>query len=915
MARANTIQTNFTSGELSPNMYGRVDVTKYFNGARKLQDVICLPQGGFRRTPGTKYLGTVKDVTKKTLVRKFTVARDHTYILEFGHQILRIWQNGAIVGAPVEVVTPYGQNDLAQLRFAQSADTLFIAHPSYYPRVLTRSSHTSWAITTYDNVDGPYMSVTPDVTLTLSNVVDRATATAISSIFSTSGSVKNITAVAAVSATNRKIQITATAHGFTTGDAVLIKSVSGVPESLGAWIIDVVDVNNFTLRTSFFRSSSSYTSGGTAQVCSGALVKYREDDIYKIARVIDITSGTVATVDVIENVLRPDSRVKLTFIGIVSDSLTAENSGVFAWSDVGKFIRATEYTVISPTWLQITTYKDSAQVTAVVEKTLNFANPTKDVTVTGRTITGTVTASAATFASTDVGRHIRLKYGSKWVVAEITAYTSTTVVTVSLEQEPPLNGVNAYETYDSGRTDNWKFGAWSATTGYPSSVNFHQNRLVWSSTTAEPSSHWMTKSGDYYDFEPSDPDTSTVSDDNSISVTLLSRQPSKTAWLDSGPVLLVGTEGAEWQIKPSSIQQTITPTNISATVQTAYGSADLDAYRVGSQTLFIDKTGLKLRELSYDFSIDAFACKDISILSEHILREHGGVVDWSIQRSPYAIIWLVLGDGNVATVTYEKEHEIVAWSLQSIGGTVESVCCASAPSGEDQVYFVVKRNIDGSDVRYIEMITGIMSDSSVYLNCWSSSTYASTPVATQNATHLENATVGVMLNTVYIGEKTANGAGVVDTTHGGYTFTVTSITIGLRKTAILGILDPEGGSQAGSSQGKKKRISETTVRVVNSWYFKSATGTQVTNDTENLTASVDPTSSNYTRITPAQPTIDPDLDQIPTNPTPFPVVPVSGDITFSTDDNYDSGGRLQIVQDEPYPLNVTCLMHKLNTNE
>ena len=122
-----------------------------------------------------------------------------------------------------------------------------------------------------------------------------------------------------------------------------------------------------------------------------------------------------------------------------------------------------------------------------------------------------------------------------------------------------------------------------------------------------------------------------------------------------------------------------------------------------------------MRELSYDFSIDAFACKDISILSEHILREHGGVVDWSIQRSPYAIIWLVLGDGNVATVTYEKEHEIVAWSLQSIGGTVESVCCASAPSGEDQVYFVVKRNIDGSDVRYIEMITGIMSDSSVYL--------------------------------------------------------------------------------------------------------------------------------------------------------------------------------------------------------
>lgn len=917
MSRANTVQTNFTSGELSPNMYGRVDVTKYFNGARKLQDVICLPQGGLRRTPGTEYLGTVYDGTKKVLLRPFTVARDNTYVLEFGHQIMRVWQNGALVGAPVEVVTPYGQDDLAQLRFAQSADTLFIAHPSYYPRVLTRASHTSWSIALYDNVDGPYLTVTPEVTLTLSNVVDRATATAISSIFTTSGSVKTITGAAAVSATDRKIKITATGHGFSTGNAVLIKSIVGVPEALGAWVIDVVDANTFTLRNSQIRASSTYSSGGTAQVCSGATVEYRDGDVFKLARVIDITSGTVATVDVIENILRPDSRSKITYDGLFSGATVAENSGIFGWSDIGKFLRPTHRSYVGSTltWVYITGYEDSNQVYSATESTINIDDSTKAVVVSARTITGTITASAATFASTDVGRHIRLKYGAHWVVAEITAYTSSTVVSVTLAQEPPVGGVVGYDSYDDGRTDKWKFGAWSTTTGYPATVNFHQNRLVWGSDTAEPFTLWMTKSGDYYDFAPSDPDTSSVADDNAITISLISRQPSKMAWLDSGPVLLVGTEGAEWQIKPSSIQQTITPTNISATVQTAYGSANLDAYRVGSQTLFVDKTGLKLRELSYDFSIDAFSCKDISILSEHILREHGGVVDWSIQRSPYNIIWLVMGDGEVVAITYEKEQEVVAWAVQDIGGVVESVCCATAPSSEDQVYFLVRRTINGTSVRYVERITGLLENDSIYLNCYKKTTYAAQVVASYAAPHLESATVGVMLDSVYIGEKVADGTGLVDVTKDGYTFTVDSIVVGLSKTAIVGLLDVEGGSQAGTSQGKKKRISETVVRVNESWYFKTASATQVTNDTENLSASVEPTSSDYRRITPAQAIIDPDLDPIPTNPEPFPITFVSGDISFSSDDSYDGGGRQQIVQDEPYPLNITCVMHKVNTNE
>jgi hypothetical protein len=379
--------------------------------------------------------------------------------------------------------------------------------------------------------------------------------------------------------------------------------------------------------------------------------------------------------------------------------------------------------------------------------------------------------------------------------------------------------------------------------------------------------------------------------------------------MDSGPVLLVGTEGAEWQIKPSSIQQTLTPTNISATVQTAYGSRNLISWRIGSHILFIDRSGIKLRELTYDFSIDAYAAKDLTVLSEHILRENSGVVDWSVQTNPYNIIWLVLGNGKVATVSYDREQEVVAWSIMDIGGTVSSCCTIPSPTGEDQTYFVVARTINGVAQKFLERITNLHSATN-YSNCGKTVTYGSPTAVTNLAgyTHLIGESVAVMVDGTYIGVKTVNGSGEIPV--GGYT--CSRVDAGLLNTAIIGLLDPEGGSQAGTSQGKKKRVSESCARVIDSWYFKIASSTIDTNATENLSSSEDPTSSDYTRIIPAL--------TLNTAGVSVPVVGggvavVTGDVTFSVDDAFDTGARFQIVQDEPYPLQVVSVMHKLNTNE
>ncbi len=55
----------------------------------------------------------------------------------------------------LEIVSPYDKDDLFDLRFVQSADTMYFVHPSYAARTLTRSSHTAWTFATISIAGSP----------------------------------------------------------------------------------------------------------------------------------------------------------------------------------------------------------------------------------------------------------------------------------------------------------------------------------------------------------------------------------------------------------------------------------------------------------------------------------------------------------------------------------------------------------------------------------------------------------------------------------------------------------------------------------------------------------------------------------------------------------------------------------------
>lgn len=170
MRTVDSILTNFTAGELSPNMYGRTDIEKYYNGCMTMENFLVLPQGGAYRRPGSRYVAEVKTSSLFTRLVPFVFSTTQAYILEFGNLYMRVYYDGGQVqsGSTVyEVVTPYTTAQLPDLKFAQSADTLYIVHPSHEPRQLTRTAHTTWTLDTFDWKNGPFMKDNDDDSHTL----------------------------------------------------------------------------------------------------------------------------------------------------------------------------------------------------------------------------------------------------------------------------------------------------------------------------------------------------------------------------------------------------------------------------------------------------------------------------------------------------------------------------------------------------------------------------------------------------------------------------------------------------------------------------------------------------------------------------------------------------------------------------
>lgn len=151
MSLSKPLIRSFAGGEITPELFGRIDLDKFQTGLAKALNFITLPHGPAQNRAGLQFVHEVKDSTKATRLIPFAFSADQTMVLEFGDLYIRFHTDGGTLesspGTPYEIVSPYAEADLFQIHYTQSADVLTLVHPTYAPRELRRLGATNWAIT------------------------------------------------------------------------------------------------------------------------------------------------------------------------------------------------------------------------------------------------------------------------------------------------------------------------------------------------------------------------------------------------------------------------------------------------------------------------------------------------------------------------------------------------------------------------------------------------------------------------------------------------------------------------------------------------------------------------------------------------------------------------------------------------
>ncbi len=202
-------------------------------------------------------------------------------------------------------------------------------------------------------------------------------------------------------------------------------------------------------------------------------------------------------------------------------------------------------------------------------------------------------------------------------------------------------------------------------------------------------------------------------DDDALIFTLVgSGRQNAIRWIVSKNALILGTYGGEHLLAASDDKEALTPTNVTAKIQSTYGSQDVQAKLVGDVILFIQRGGRRLREMHYDFEKDSMVAEDLTVFANHITEST--IVDMAYQRTPDPAVFCVRLDGQIAYLSYERSQDVWSWcrltTSTNLAGTqtesdFESCCVVPSTGEEDIIYFSVKRTIGGGTKRFIEFFS------------------------------------------------------------------------------------------------------------------------------------------------------------------------------------------------------------------
>lgn len=488
-------------------------------------------------------------------------------------------------------------------------------------------------------------------------------------------------------------------------------------------------------------------------------------------------------------------------------------------------------------------------------------DPTKRAPV-GSTVT--CVAGANAFRTEDVGKYIVI-YGG---LIKITSRTSATTVVGTIlsimsetaDANPAAAPAGAWTLEEA---------SWSDELGWPRTGEFYQGRLYQAGTVSLPTAIWGSASDDYDNYAYG------VVFDAAVEYIMASRKLNRIEWLADNDSLMVGTSGSEHRATGSGNDNSLIGGDTLPLVRrvSSQGSMSVQPVVSNKQVVFADRSKRKLYSLQWELNQDGFDSDELTLMAEHITESGIRLGPMAFQQRLDPRLHVVREDGQLITMTFFLKERVIGFTRYVTDGTFESVAVVpNASGGNDQVWVLVKRTINGVVKRFVEMLEDDHEDIST--RAWSSlqtdcaTVYSGAATLNIPAAHLEGETVDVIADGEYIGQKVVAG-GVVTLDE-----TASEVEVGLHYGSTATTMRPavKGENLEGIPRSWDKlsvRVHRTKGGIINGKPMLYAPGTLGVNAL------------------------------------------FTGDVKV-TGQGWDTDGRVTIAQDQPYPMTILALYGSLS---
>ncbi len=803
MPSVRSLQYSFGGGEVTPEFFGRVDDNSYRTGVEIARNMVTLPHGPAVNRPGTRFVRATKGNKAARLI-PFTFASDQTLVIEMVEGYFRFHTLGATVldgATPYEVAHPYQADELFDVHFVQSADVMTLTHPNHRPRELRRNGATDWSLVEINF--GPVLSPPKGFTATEYHPSSASVSA------DTKQHLRYV--VTAVDDEGREslpsIPVMAYANIFVTGAMVTLD-----------WFA-VAGANRYRV---YKKQSGAYGLIGETQGLTLDDDNIEPDAAYSIP-VYDYSfmPGGIESVEVTDGGSGYGSP-QLYYKGIIAALVDAGGSGYTdaypptVTASGGDVIDAATFRAVVENGVVVDVVVTYGGVYRVVDDadlpTLTITDDDPSSAGTGAGATATVYENNDTLGlkpifrvddPTGIGAEIEpVVQGGRITAINVVSpgygYTDPSIVTIETAGGHPDGATSGTQA---------TFGDITLTgEDYPGAVAYFEQRRVFAGTTAKPQNLWTTRTGTESAMSYSLP----LRDDDRIAFRIAAREVNRIQHIIPLLDMVLLTSSTEYQVRAIN-SDALTPTSISVKPQSYVGASNVQPILVNNNVLYVSARGNHVRELGYSFERNGYQTGDVSIRAPHLF-DGQTVVDMTFSKAPYPIAWFCNDRGELRSLTYIPEQNVGAWHRHDTDGEFESIC--AVPEGdEDVIYCVVKREIDGQTVRYIERMAEWFADGpdvdladAMYLDCGLS--YDGTPETTfTGLDHLEGETVGILADGAVLPQQVVTDGSITIAT------AASKVHVGLPITAELQTLPLAAQIDGALGLGRAKNINKAMLRV------------------------------------------------------------------------------------------------------